>query len=313
MTYLVCDDPNYSELLRVVRSGKSVVYIGSGLSVEAGYPSWKKLVADLCSECGAHFPTDAIVESDELLDLAERCYQASQENYLEALTNAFSKPVTLMPRNYTYLFQSPFKSYITTNYDPLLAEEGRGKSSVYTHRKGLDVTKLRDRGTFYIHGYVEADGKVKDNDLILTQGDFDRAYNPEESISIPSFLTQLFQFHSIIFLGCQLKEPPIRKLFEICEKARKEIQRNPGAILPKHFILLPKKEIKVDEQVSTKEQEMANEVEDDWYEKNGLSVVRYVKREDAPEHIQLLKILEEWSGLPSAKAITPFDAEVPIL
>jgi len=287
------------------------VFVGSGLSKDAGYQSWEQLVSDLCSGCGVLFPDGEEIAPKQLLELAESCYRQDTEKFFKILTTEFSKPVTIMPRSYTYLYKSPFKSYITTNFDPLLAEEGRGKSDVFTHKKGLDITKLSDKSIFYIHGYVAVGECVKDKELILTKSDFEREYNPENSVKIISFLTQLFQFHSVVFVGCQLKEEPIRRLFEICEKARKDISELPGKKPPKHYILLPKIEIQSAGPMADKRQQEVVEYEDQWYEKNGIVVVRYEKGDEAPKYLELQDILEEWSGLPAAKVISPFESEVP--
>jgi len=313
MTKLICSDPNYSNLLQAVRSGKVVVFVGSGLSKAAGYQGWGQLISKLCYECGILFPSGEPVTSSQLLELADSCWKEDPEKYQKILTSEFSKPVTVMPRNYTYLYQSPFKSYVTTNFDPLLAEEGRqGKSDIYTHKNGLDVSRLSKKSIFYIHGYVQVGKCIEANKLILTKSDFEREYNPDTSIKIISFLTQLFQFHSVVFIGCQLREEPIRKLFEICERARIELQESSEQQLPKHYILLPNSDIKAEGIKSDKQQKEVAEYEDEWYEKNGITVVRYDKQDEEPKHIQLQDILEEWSGLPMAKVISPFDSEEPI-
>ena len=45
-------DDAASRLQKRVRSGECIAFIGSGPSASAGYPSWVKLVEELCSETG---------------------------------------------------------------------------------------------------------------------------------------------------------------------------------------------------------------------------------------------------------------------
>jgi hypothetical protein len=136
----------------------------------------------------------------------------------------------------------PFKSYVTPNFDPILALETRKpevNSQVFEFPRlaALSAQGLTKKNVFQIHGYVEPGKGVADGQLILGRRDFERAY--ADGSPLKEFLRQLLNFNPIFFIGCRLLEPPLRPLFEACRDMRKSMEVSTGEKAQDRYILLP--------------------------------------------------------------------------
>lgn len=301
-----------NELERLIMAGDCVVFVGSGLSA-SNYPSWAELIKTLCEECGVEYPSKDNIDSDEYLKLADDCYNNNSNAYHEVLKNIFSMSLETTPLSYRYLIKVPFKSFVTINFDPLLAENSREiGSKIFTHRLGLDTEKLKGN-VFYIHGYVEVGGNVEDEQLVLTNTDFEREYDPSGGGNIHDFLMQLFKYKTVLFIGCSLSEPPLKRLLHICQSTKNKIHERSGDTPPKHYILLANEVDKEADDTDVPVDVAENISIEKWYEDSGISVVMYDKSSADHSHYELTRLLEKWSGLPKAVAISPYNTGGPSL
>ncbi|MFW2437792.1 MAG: SIR2 family protein [Arenicellales bacterium] len=296
------NNPEINDLSDLVHAGRSVAFIGSGLSM-GEYISWGDLVKQLCDACGVDM--DANNVDAGLLELAEQAKNASPNEYYRVLSEEFGKEGVHMPPGYRYLLESPFNAYITVNYDPLLAEASRFKSlTLYDFKLGLDASKVKDKSIFYIHGYVEEGGQVADGDLILTSEDFEHNYEHAGAI-IPSFLTQVLSFKPIVFIGCGLQEPALKKILGLCSLIKSRIEERSGNNGPTHYILLPTLYTKVAEDKKP-ERNLQKEAEEDVvYDEVGIRVIRYV-RNSPEDYSPVEKILKNWSKAPALKPVSAY-------
>jgi len=295
--------PEIDELSEFVHAGRSVAFIGSGLSMEE-YISWGELVKQLCDACGVDIDADNV--DVDLLELAEQAKNASPDEYHRVLSEEFGKEGVHLPPGYMYLLESPFNAYITVNYDPLLAEASRFKGlTIYDFKLGLDSSRVKDQAIFYIHGYVAAGGQVVDGDLILTREDFEQNYEHTGAI-IPSFLTQVLSFKPVVFIGCGLQEPALKNILGLCNEIKSRIEARSDNNGPTHYILLPTLYTKVAEDKKP-ERDLQKEAEEDViYEEVGVRVIRYV-RNSPEDYSPVEKILKKWSKAPELKPVSAYD------
>jgi hypothetical protein len=224
---LRCDDPGYPALLRQVQSGSCVAFIGSGPSTtDLLYPEWGEAVSRICVHCG--LPPMSNEEKEDvnvLLDRADEARVRDEARYCNALKEIFGKPIVNTTRAYDLLIDVRFRSYVTANVDPLLADKSRSSKNrlggVYTF-PALPYDCIEKRSIYYLHGLVDVGVVPRPHQIVLGRQDFAHAYD-ESNGTLHSFLHQLFSFQTIVFVGCTLREPPIARILESCRKARGQI------------------------------------------------------------------------------------------
>ena len=297
------NSPELNELSELVLAGRCVAFIGSGLSM-GEYVSWGDLVKQLCDACGVD--KDAKNVDLDLLELAEQAKNASPDEYHRVLSEEFGKGVARLPLGYTYLLESPFNAYITINYDPLLAKASQFKGlKLFNFKLGLDAARVNNQAIFYIHGYVAEGGQIADGDLILTSEDFEQNYGQPGAI-IPSFLTQVLSFKSVVFIGCGLQEPPLKKILGLCNEIKSRIEAASGNKGPTHYILLPTLYTKEAGDKKPERNRQKEAEENVVYEEVGIRVIRYT-RSSPEDYSPVDQILTNWSKAPELKPVSAYD------
>jgi hypothetical protein len=190
------------------------------------------------------------------------------------------------------------KSYVTTNFDPLLATESRKRehdcNGVYEF-PALPVDRISFRAVYYIHGRVKEGVEPKEGEILLGRSDFERAYD-DSAGTLGSFLHQVLTFQPLFFIGCTLREPPLKHIFERCHKVREQIQRDwPEQRAPERYALLPTRYRKESKSLGQRDTEAEYE-ETGRFRELDIRVVRYVPKDE--RHSAIEEILEEWCSLP---------------
>lgn len=225
----------FHELSERCKSGYVVPYIGAGLSVFAGMPSWWRLLNELRQMCADRsFPLENPLKAgDEIerqlgpafLEYMKRQFHHSESDgwWKERLVerDVGHQALSVIPR----LFHGPI---ITSNYDKLIeAVHGFGIEVALPD----DVRKLKDTNRevknllYKVHGCIS-----KPEGIVFTGRSYDRYYEKDsEHVRI---LSTYFKRFNLLFLGCSLslsegKDRPI----ELWEKLVNSGQR--------HFAILP--------------------------------------------------------------------------
>jgi hypothetical protein len=274
-----------------------IVFVGSGLS-DGLYPSWPQLVADLCGSCGVSVnasPLGSGTPVEVLTDLAEKAMAADEEAFVSTLRRHFAKPTTDTKKAYQLLVKMAFKSYVTINFDPLLAEQValNAREHVGQLFKYPDVkTKyLRDQNLFHIHGYIAPREEPDPRQLVLTRSAFRRAYLAPEAHLI-TFWNVLLTEYTVLFIACGLNEPELQTVFRNC-KSRKELLKLDYNVRPPPLYILRPAHFERDEALGTRERDKGREErEQEDFRDLDVKIVRYDKRDE--RHSGLLEILEGW-------------------
>lgn len=296
------------ELTRCVQDGRAVAFVGSGLSAGA-YISWDKLIDALCERCEIEKE-----KTDTKLTLAGKAKVKSPEAYSAVLTEEFSKEHPYIPRAYLHLIKCPFTSFVTVNFDSLLAQASadiNGTQVLYNFKDGLNYSKVGGKSLFHLHGYVEVGSQVSQDDLILTDNDFIDNY--KNDLIIPAFLAHLFTYSSVVFIGCTLQEDELREMLRICRNIRSKLEaRAHSGQAPPHYILLPTLYTESREQSEPVRDHDKEKELNKMYQEIGVQVVRYDR--DSPHDFKpVQQILECWSGTPKIKPMNLFDEQEPTL
>jgi len=236
---------------------RSMIWIGSGLSIGAGYPSWQTAIERLCAACiPEKFDLPPSLMVTEKLEWAEKCKTANPEMYFQILGELFGWYPTYTRTAYSHICACPFRYLVTTNFDPCL-EAARGRShGIMSYPKLLFDHGFRHM-VVYLHGKALHGNDVDTRNLVFTSSDFEKAYT--ESL-LPGLLDQLLIRNSTLFVGCGLQEPVLKRVFARVAKLQADTSLSPR----RKMILLCDRTSAADEQRETDE-----------FQRLGIGVLRY--------------------------------------
>ena len=249
------DRVNYSYLVSLLLDSNCSAFVGAGLSVHAGYPTFGQLVDYLIQQGGLR--AEDYQSLDDLtvkVTKVKETIDARGGGFYELLFRRFDKnhfPLkadTELLKNFVNL---PFKSVITTNYDSCIEETANLQNLGFVEIQTfpfLDAGNLEAKKLYYIHGKIYLnDINTSSKRIILTMQDFSRAYS--ENSPLPGFLGSILDIHNILFLGFAFEE---RTLFNSLDlsKRRKEFildfPVDPPKNPPTKFAILPIEQKRID-------------------------------------------------------------------
>jgi CHAT domain-containing protein len=214
--------PVPSSLVRHLKEGRCVLFVGAGLSVAAGLPDWKCLllamVADIESEGlsdGTAEELRKLIDSGKLLDVADHCRQRlGERRYQELLGEQLRGGAGEIPDAHHAITQLPFSAVVTTNYDKLLERaytRFRGDlPKVVTSRDRESLGSLLFSGGFFI---LKAHGDIDDAaSLVLTARDYREIIHANPAFD--ALFAALLMTRSVLFIGYSLGDPDFRLLLD---------------------------------------------------------------------------------------------------
>lgn len=207
-----------------VRDEHAAVFVGAGVSMAAGYPSWSALLAEIGEEIG--------VRSSDVYDLAALAQWSIQENGgATRVRNVIKREIGQdrdVPETLGTIARLPVRTLWTTNYDRLIE---RAFASI---SRPLDVVPgaadLSLRATpgaarlFKMHGSIE-----RLDDIVISTDDYE-LYRSKRGSFLPLLQAHLTSM-SMLFVGLSLTDPNIR---HVLSSIRESFTDAP----PEHFALL---------------------------------------------------------------------------
>lgn len=262
------DQPAYEDLRAVVaeRTTPLLAWIGSGLSIQAGLPTWAGLKDGLTDVLEAKAVDLEPREAAELRSKAEAIrkqgnlwisFKMLQESlgkttYRESIRNEFaSAPTVAVPSVYRHLWELRVRGVLNLNLDRLAtrAHSEYHPGAALAEFAGRDVARLRQllnghqRFVGNLHGVFE-DSKS----WVFTKADLDallgdRAYQ--------SFIEASLSTHAVIFIGLSTDDTAVGGHLERLAAS--------GIETPAHYWLTSRRDI----------------VTDKWAEDAGIRIIRY--------------------------------------
>lgn len=225
---------HFDQLVECLKHGTVVPFIGAGLSVAGGFPTWKKHLRQQGRTAG--------IKSDDIENLLingqyEPIIQLIEEVrgpdvFIQELRDVFSRTgeltdITLL---ITELF---FDTVITTNYDRLIEQAySTGQDNKLQIINGMDALEepYPDKTTIIkLHGDIQNPARC-----ILSKNQYDQNYgNPKLDLNlpIPKLLSYYYRNSSLLFLGCSLNKDRTMQVFQA---VKDEIG---DAYKPQHFTI----------------------------------------------------------------------------
>ena len=211
------EQPSIARLIEAIRTGVGVIpFVGAGLSVPYGLPSWRRFLTDLAKQANVAAEVEAILKDGDYEAAAETVRNAmSALAFDDALEDSFgsqriSWPAT--PTVVTTLATMAPGPVITTNFDHVL-ENVFDAAGIPFNRTVWGVTEdtvLRALST-NDHVLIKVHGDIRDGQhRVLTREEYERAYGGiaiGDSIPaspVAAYLRRLILARPLLFLGCSL-------------------------------------------------------------------------------------------------------------
>lgn len=195
------------DFVKALNDGTASVFLGAGMSSQAGYPTWKELVHELAGDLGL----DSTKETD-LAGLVQYYLNkrgTSRTRLSQVIQREFGRHRDI-PNSHRIISRLPIRTVWTTNYDQLMerAWELSGKRV---------VTKFEDAhlsvpDPALSHTIFKMHGTVQDApNVVIARDDYD-LYRKRR----PAFLTHLASelvSKRFLFLGLSFTDPNLLALF----------------------------------------------------------------------------------------------------
>ena len=218
-----------TELLDVINRGDAWLFVGSGISADAGLPSWSNLISLTLLEI-PEADRQAISSDNRFQRFSERsdfpgCFQRIEDIIGQSqMADALRKVIveyTSKPGDLARLLADwPVAGYLTTNYDHLIEaavqENGRlGWISIGNQPEEVRLVSGDVRNiVWHLHG--SAFMKADRSRIVASTRDYDNYYLEDSPLQqqLKSFLTQ----RRMIFVGFGFRDPELMRILKIVGK-----------------------------------------------------------------------------------------------
>lgn len=217
-------------LIERISHNNIVLFVGAGLSMNAGFPSWNTLIEKILDGLGEkEIKRDGYKRAlnEDLLSPIEVLGKIEylREYAIESFEKELRKLDNCSPTKIHAKLSKISTKIITTNYDCLLEKSNLDfEKIVYTNTYKVSKLSEYDKYIFKIHGDIHEPDKC-----ILFPKEYDNLYSNEEKSSIFE-LKKIISDKSILFIGFSLSDPYIKYIFEYVTKLC-------SGFSPEHFIL----------------------------------------------------------------------------
>jgi hypothetical protein len=269
------------EIRQAALDGNLVLFVGAGVSMLVGLPSWEGLALEVLQDlrkngCLNYSELEQIKSLDpkKLMSISELMAKENMVSYLvkRLFTNEGDRGV------YSYLNKIGCPC-VTTNYDELLSphyyprKDGSSTAAPITRvseKRNFHASHLNRPGTVvHLHGSVS-----KPESMVITTKQYLEHYDDE---TVKYFLGELFEKKTILFIGYQLEEAEI--LEHILRRG--EVK---GTKVRKRFLLQP----------FFRSQSPLYEMLFEYYAKSfGVHLIGFIR--DHNDYKQLEEIVKAWS------------------
>jgi hypothetical protein len=189
-------------LIDLLNSGDSVAVVGSGISTEAGLPSWNTLfvkVADALDQ--EHLNTTAaraLASTKKLPEAFDGLAALTSRDDIHVRVSAEIGRVASGGKHHERLADWPFRFYVTTNYDHLLERASDGRL-VPVGNRGAELHKVAANArdiVWHLHGGSGLSSDV--SQLVVGKTDYDDFYPASNAIETLKAITKVYR---CIFVG----------------------------------------------------------------------------------------------------------------
>jgi len=206
------------KLINALKENKAITIVGSGLSVAAGYPTWKELLSGIAHDAEEvdPFSKDALIavtnaiEQGQFLIAANRLRSKLGDQFDAILSKQFDAKVCGPTLSHAILMQLNFRAYITTNYDSLLEQilppNKRKNTPIYSNSDENLADRILSGRPFILKLHGDFDHP---KDIIISLNDYFRI---QRNTNLFEALKGLFQTSYIFWIGYGHNDPDLALL-----------------------------------------------------------------------------------------------------
>lgn len=188
-----------------IERGTAAVFVGAGMSIKSGYPTWLEFVKPFIDEIDMDVKN---VDLTKAIQFYINFYGREDINY--AIGKAFDTlKIKKKNKNLNNLTKLPIKTYWTTNYDKELEwyfDKNNIKHDVKINKNNFTIDKKDCETILYkMHGDV-----YSPNEAIISKDDYDK-YNLEREVFSVALKRDLVS-KQFLFLGFGFNDPNIEHI-----------------------------------------------------------------------------------------------------
>lgn len=305
---------NLIEKLKIAYKREDVVlFLGAGVSIEAGIPLWSELIKKLLIQMINNKSKDSKLTKDQIEILNKLAYSNKEDSPLTQvryIRTAFEQP-DYYELVHKVLYESKKKlntkllnsivdictprrhhmgvqSVITYNFDDVF-ESGLKKKKIEYNvvYREADISDYDCLNIYHVHGYLPTQlGEIINNDmnLIFSEEDYHKVYRDAYCWSN---ITQLnaFRDNTCFFIGCSLTDPNLRRLLDVAARQGE---------MPRHFAIMKKNNIKVgsdniEQNLIDIYEKIDMNIRESYFRSIGLNIIWINDFEEIPDIINELK------------------------
>ena len=301
-----------SALKREYEREELALFVGAGISKDAGIPQWNELLNALLSKMIASRIKDKdsrILPEylDSIIELAHQNQENTPITQMRYIKGAFSPDeynklvhevlYSRKPRANTELLNTiaaictPRRNHIgvqgviTYNFDDLL-ERCLQKSKIQTNVLSCedDISTPDKLSIFHVHGYMpyKVDEDSPNTDLIFSEEDYHKVYRDAYCWSNLAQLNYLRE-HTCLFIGCPLTDPNLRRLLDVARRNNEK---------PRHFAFLRRNNVANNGKVDQKALELYKDIDaslrERYYAALGLNIIWIDNFDEIPQILRSL-------------------------
>lgn len=215
------------DLQKAVADNNLIIFIGSGISMKEGLPSWKTLVLKVLKERGECIEKSEAYTSALMADILTPLEVLDKiENSKKYIFEVFESAVNSVGRSSYFIekLSRLTKRFITTNFDSIIENTIPNLRKI-TNGSQYNLTMLDSEDSYIlkIHGDV---GEI--DNCIIFSNQYRTLYSDSNLATFQ--LKKLFSQHNVLFLGFSFKDHFVKELFDY-------ISRMLDGLGPSHYII----------------------------------------------------------------------------
>ncbi|WP_174188454.1 SIR2 family protein [Nocardia barduliensis] len=197
-----------------VSAGNGALFVGAGLSVGAGLPTWTQLLKPLQEKANVpdHHDYPLIAEY-----IANDKKNVGREALCEHILELIAKPTT-PTRGHRLLTQVPLKEIWTTNYDELIEKACDDDTFVAVTDDDIRTIGTNNRTIIKMHGSVKTDGgsPIWAEPPVITRSDYEQyEFRRPRTWAL---LRAAYVSRTFLFLGFSFTDPNIEVLLRLARQ-----------------------------------------------------------------------------------------------
>ncbi len=195
----------HNQLLRdfcsAIYEEEAALFVGAGLSLEAGFVNWKELLRDLAVEIGLNVDQERDLVAVAQYHLNQHGFDRSRLN--QVIKRAFDSTGEI-PLNHQIICRLPINTIWTTNYDTLLEDaykQARQVADVKSRDADLAIPKPNRKAVIYkMHGDI-----ARPDEVIICKDDYEQ-YEKRYPLFQKRLTSDLLS-KTFLFLGFSFTDP----------------------------------------------------------------------------------------------------------